>query len=302
MASDPVSNFFVQIICIKNIIRSKNLESGLTNLGLKFRISPGVVPSEIDFHAGTLHSPILYKLLSQRTGTIGEIGAALAHRVAMSSFLNSNHRFGLIFEDDVEVIAEFNFDILADLLDSDGPVIIALGWHSGFTISKNLQILPSEEVIELITAPNGSFAYAINRPAAKFIVDSHEKVIDTVDWPVYTLNKVKFYATRWPWVTTDDDPKFSTIGVRSRPISKNPIGVLISRIRLLTYLVALLILSKTKFLKVSSKQIVHQLIIRGLLHKYGVSQVSKKSIRDEVVPLSLKFQRILKTLKFNEFS
>lgn len=299
MPSNHTSQFFVQIISLEKKIRSENLESGLTNLGLNFHISPGVVPNEIDFHAGLLHAPFFYRLLSQRTGSIGEIGAAVAHKVAVSSFLSSSFKFGIIFEDDAEVISEFNLDIVADLLDSDLPLIIALGWIPGFTVSKNPQILPDEEMIELITAPIGAFAYAINRPAAKFMTDSNKKIIDTVDWPIYTLNKVKFFATRRPWVTTDHDPKFSTIGVRSRPISTNPIGVFVSRIRLLTYILVLCLLSLTKILKVSPKQIVHQLVIRGLLQRYGVSQVTEKSILDEVVPLPLKFQRMLKLLKLN---
>ncbi len=293
------SQFFVQIISLEENIRSKNLASGLTKFGLNFQISPGIVPNEIDFHAGLLHSPFLYKLLSQRTGTIGEIGAALAHRDAMSRFLNSKHKFGIIFEDDAEVVSEFNLDIVADRLDSDLPIIIAIGWIPGFTVSKNPQILPNEEMIELITAPIGAFAYAINRPAAKFMVDGHERIIDTVDWPIYSLNKVKFYATRRPWVTTDHDPEFSAIGVRSSPVSKNPIAILVSRIRLLTYLVTLVLLSKSKKLRVSPKQIVHQLVIRGFLHRYGVGQVTANSMTNEVIPLPLKFQRMLKSLKLN---
>jgi GR25 family glycosyltransferase involved in LPS biosynthesis len=293
------SQFFVQIISLEENIRSKKLAPRLTKFGLDFQISPGIVPNKTDFHAGSLHSPFLYRLLSQRTATIGEIGAALAHRVAMSSFLNSNHKFGIIFEDDAEVVSEFNLDIVADLLDSDLPIIIAIGWIPGFTVSKDPQILPSEEMIELITAPIGAFAYAINRPAAKFMVAGHERIIDTVDWPVYSLNKVKFYATRRSWVTTDHDPEFSTIGVRSSPVSKNPVAILVSRIRLLSFLVTLVLLSRTKKLRVSPKQIVHQLVIRGFLHRYGVRQISESLLTNEVIPLPLKYQRMLKSLNLD---
>ena len=299
MTTDVNSQFIVQIISTTNIIRSKNLESKLTELGLKFQISPGVVPNEIDFHDGLLHSAFLSKLICQRKVLMGEVGCALAHRNAINNFLNSDHKFGIIFEDDAEVIAEFNFDIIMKLLDSKLPIIIALGWIPGFAIAKNPQVLLSEEPIELITSPTCAFAYAINRPAAKLMIGSHEKIIDLADWPIYTLNKVNFYSTHSPWVTANHDPKFSTIGERSIPISKSPISVLVSRIRLVNSLVALIVLSKTNKLDVSPRQIVHRLLIRDMLYKYGKSQVNEKSTTNKVIPLPLKFQKLLILLKLS---
>jgi len=299
VTTDVNSQFIVQIISTTNIIRSKNLESKLTELGLKFQISPGVVPNEIDFHDGLLHSAFLSKLICQRKVLMGEVGCALAHRNAINNFLNSDHKFGIIFEDDAEVIAEFNFDIIMKLLDSKLPIIIALGWIPGFAIAKNPQVLLSEEPIELITSPTCAFAYAINRPAAKLMIGSHEKIIDLADWPIYTLNKVNFYSTHSPWVTANHDPKFSTIGERSIPISKSPISVLVSRIRLVNSLVALIVLSKTNKLDVSPRQIVHRLLIRDMLYKYGKSQVNEKSTTNKVIPLPLKFQKLLILLKLS---
>ena len=299
MTSDLNSPFLVQVISTNNIIRSENLEAKLTEFGLKYQITPGVVPNEIDYHAGLLHSKLLTKLICQRNLSIGEVGCALAHRAVSNNFLNSNHKFGIIFEDDAEVISEFNFEILIGLLDSDRPIIVALGWIPGIAVSKNPQIISDEELIELITPPTCTFAYAINRPAATLMIDSNDKIIDLADWPIYTLNTVHFYAPRLPWVTANHDPKFSTIGVRSLPISTKPIGVLVSRIRLATYFVALVLLSKSKKLEASPKQIVHQLFIRGSLHRYGVSQVAENSTTNEVIPFPLKFHKLLKLLKIN---
>ena len=297
MKSNLSSEFLVQIISTSNVIRSKNLETKLTELGLKFQVSPGVVPNKVDFQAGLLHSASIFKLLNQRAASIGEVGCALAHRVAMNTLLNSNHKFGIIFEDDAEVISEFDFDFLSDLLDSDRPIIVALGWIPGIAVSRNPQIIDNEELIELITPPTCTFAYSINRSAAKLMIGSNEKITDLADWPIYMLNKVHFYAPRWPWVTANHDPIFSTIGVRSSPIATSAIGVLISRIRLAAYLVALMFLSITNKLGASPKQIVHQLLIRGALHRYGVSQVVENSTANEVVPFPLKYQRMLKLFK-----
>jgi hypothetical protein len=297
--SNFYSDFLVQIISVNNVIRSENLETILTDFGIEYKIPPEVIPDVGDFQAGLLHSASLTRLISQRTVRINEIGCALAHRVAMINFLKSDHKFGIFFEDDAEIITKFNFDALTQLLDSDIPIIVTLGWIPGFAISKNLQILPSEELIELITAPTCTFAYAMNRPAARLMIDSHEKIIDLPDWPIYTLNRVKFYAPRWPWVTANHDPKLSTIGVRSTPLSKSPFGILLSRIRLVTYLITLVLLCKINRLDASPKQILHQLLIRGSLHRYGVSQVVENLATSEVIPLPLKFQKILSLLKLN---
>jgi hypothetical protein len=297
LSSDLNSQFLVQIISTDEIIRSENLEPELTKLGLKYQVSPGVVPSEVDFRTGILHSAFIFELLNQRAASIGEVGCALAHRLAMNSFLNSNHKFGIVFEDDAEVIAEFDFDILSDLLDSDRPIIVALGWIPGIAVSKNPEILVNEELIELITPPTCTFAYAINRSAAISMIGNNKKIIDLADWPIYMLSKVHFYAPHLPWVTANHDPIFSTIGVRSQPISTTTIGVIKSRIRLVTSLVALMLLSLTNKLGASPTQVVHQLFIRGSLHRYGVSKVAENSPTNEVVPLPLKFKRILSLLK-----
>jgi hypothetical protein len=297
LPSDLNTQFLVQIISTDNIIRSKNLEPKLTKLGLKFQISPGVVPNEVDFQTGLLHSAFIFKLLNQRAASIGEVGCALAHRVAMNSFLNSNRKFGIIFEDDAEVISEFDFNTISDLLDSDRPIIVALGWIPGIAVSKNPQINVNEQLIELITPTTCTFAYAINRSAAKLMIGSNEKIIDIADWPVCMLNEVYFYAPRLPWATANHDPIFSTIGVRASPISTSPIGVLISRIRLATSLVTLMLLSATNKLGASPRQVVHQLVIRGAIHRYGVSQVAENSMTNEVIPLPLKFQKMLNLFK-----
>ena len=297
--SDINSLFFVQIISTENIVRSKNLESKLTELGLKFQISPGVRPNENDFHDGLLHSAFLSNLIGLRKMQIGEVGCALAHRNAIRNFLNSDQKFGFIFEDDAEVIADFDFDLIMKLLDSNLPIIIALGWIPGFAIAKSPQVHLNDDLIELVTSPTCAFAYAINRPAAKFIVSTHERIIDFADWPIYMLNKVNFYTTNAPWVTANHDPKFSTIGERSTPFSGSPMSVLVSQIRLAISLVTLMILSTTNKLKVSPNQIVHRLLIRGLLYKYGISQVSKSSTINEVIPFPLKFTKMLRFLKVN---
>ena len=299
MPSDLNSQFLVQIISTEGNIRSKNLDSKLTEMGLRFAISPGVVPNEMDFQAGLIHSASLSKLLCQRNMTLGEVGCAIAHKNAIANFLNSDHKFGIIFEDDAEIIADFDFDIMMKLLDSNIPITIALGWIPGFAIAKYPSDLLSEEPIELMTSPTCAFAYAMNRSAAKLMINSQEKIIDLADWPVYTLNKVKFFSihSHSPWVTANHDPKLSIIGERSTPNPSNLMSALVGRIRLVRSVITLLRLSKSNEIKASPKQIVHRLLIRDLLYRYGTSQVNVDATEYNVIPLPLKFRRLLDLLK-----
>ena len=294
MPSNVNSQFFTQIISTQNIIRSKNLVSKLTGMGLVPKISPGVVPTENDFNAGLYHSAFQSKLLLQRKMQIGEVGCALAHRNALSNFLNSGHKFGIIFEDDAEIISGFNFDSIEKTLNSNFPVVIALGWIPGFAIAKTPQNLLCDEPIELITSPTCAFAYALNQLAASLLINDQKRIIDAADWPIYVLKKVKFYAihANSPWVTANHDPIFSTIGDRPGVNSISPISVFVSRIRLVSSLVTLILLANAKKLDASPKQVFHRVLVRDRLYKFGNVQ-SKGANRNSVVNAPLKFQKLL---------
>jgi len=292
------AKFFVQIISTESTFRSKNLGPKLAEMDLGFEISPGVILNELDFHIGLLHSASQSKLILQRKMQIGEVGCALAHRNALINFLSSGHRFGIVFEDDAEIIRNFNLDSIKRILDSDFPVVIALGWIPGFAIAKNPQDFFGEEPIELITPPTCTFAYAINHSAAELLINGQKRIIDIADWPIYVLKKVKFYAvhSRSPWVTANHDPKLSIIGERSSATSKNQMSVLVSRIRLVSSLMTLILLAYAKKLDASPSQIVHRLIIRDRLFNFGVIHSMGANI-NFVVPASLKFQKLLEMLR-----
>jgi hypothetical protein len=302
--SDLNSKFLVQVISTKDTIRSKNLDSELRELGLRFEISPGVVPNENEFQGASLHSAFLSSLLCQRSITIGEVGCALAHRNAVSRFLNSNQKFGIVFEDDAEIISSFDFDMIMQFMDSELPKIIVLGWIPGYAIAKDAHISLTKGPIELITSPTCAFAYALNRPAAKLMVSNQEKIVDLADWPIFLLNKVKFYAVDSfsPWVTANHDPKFSVIGKRSNTIANNQIKVLVSRVKLATSLVTLIFLSIVKVIDVSPRQIVHRVLIRDLIYNYGTSQVNEELDGNKVIVLSSKWRKFLDFWKITQFT
>jgi hypothetical protein len=295
--TDLNARFYGQIISNTEVIRSTNLDSKLTDFGLNFELSPGVVLLENDFSTEKLHSELLSRHICQRNLIIGEVGCSLAHEKAIKKFLMSDQEFGLIFEDDAEVIDDFNFDMIESVLDTRSPIIMVLGWIPGFAISKDPQISSDDEPIELATSPTCAFAYGINRPAAELMIGGHEKIIDAPDWPIYTLNKVRWYSTHSPWVFANNDSQFSTIGVRSFANSSSPIKVLLSRVRLFNSLFSLIVLSKTSKLDVNSRQIVHRLLLRDMLYRYGQSQVNKNVPTNTVIPFPLKLKRFRAFLK-----
>ena len=299
MLSDFNSQFLIQIISTENVIRSNNLVRELNSMGLRFEISSGVVPKKTKFHEGSLHLKFKSKLICQRELSIGEVGCALAHRRAINSYLNSNYKFGVIFEDDAEIISNFDFDIIVKLLDSDLPVIIVLGWIPGFAIAKTPVDLFSDEPIELLTSPTCAFAYALNRSAAEIMTNNQEKIIDLADWPIYVLTKVKFYSinSKSPWATANHDPEYSIIGKRHGSISGSPKSVLMSRIKLVFSIVILLLFSLTRRLGASPKQVIHRVLIRDLLYKYGKRQSNEKATANNVIPFPFKFQKLLVRLK-----
>jgi hypothetical protein len=126
--------------------------------------------------------------------------------------LNSHCNFGLIFEDDAEVITDFNFEIPITGLYSNTSAMAALGWIPRFASAKNSLELIDDDFTELVTPPTCTFSYAINRSAAELMNNTQNKVIDLAEWHIHVLNRITFYSTNSPWATANHSPKFSTIG------------------------------------------------------------------------------------------
>lgn len=267
------ANFLVQIISTNGRIRGHNLLDSLQTQKIKYSIVDGVIPDIIDFKNKKLHSPELSKLINFREIKIGEVGCSLAHKKCSTNLLNSNYQFGLVLEDDAEIVNDFNFELIKKFLSVEIPRIIILGWIPGFAIAYNSKSKNADDLFKLVTPATCTFAYALNKSAAELIVNNGSKIMDLADWPIYLFDKVEFFITNGAWTTASHDPANSTIGARS-DINFSKVSQRIGHgFRVVTNSLLLYIFSIFSRLDISFKQILHRMILKDLIYKYGYSQI-----------------------------
>lgn len=258
----------VQVIGKNGAIRNSALEQDLKAQGIDFSIVDGVFPSQKEFESGALHSKILSTLICQRRIRIGEVGCALAHRKTAFNLINSDFEYSIVLEDDAQVIDSLDLATLVDGLNSSEPRVLILGWIPGYAVAFNSPAKVNE-YFELATPSTCTFAYALNRSAAKILINQNRKIIDLADWPIYLFNKVRFLILRSPWFDASHDPVNSTIGSRVSNQPQNLIGKLISRFRLLISIIFLLIFSKFINSGVALIQIINRMIIKDQIYGFG---------------------------------
>ncbi len=118
----------------------------------------------------------------------GEVGCAMAHRQIMQRFLASDNDWALVLENDVAVATPRS---IMDLLKSNSttsPTVLMLGF--------NLDDVPSLFMrrgwFSIPSIPTGTFAYAINRPAAKRSLVETPFNYGLADWPLFLAATTKF--------------------------------------------------------------------------------------------------------------
>lgn len=98
-----------------------------------------------------------------------EIGCTLSHRKCLQSFIKTHSRYGLVIEDDINVIKPLNkyIEYSKKILKSSKPRIVLLsGWH---WFSNKKEIANNEFICKVVDA-RLAHAYIINRPAALLIL------------------------------------------------------------------------------------------------------------------------------------
>lgn len=256
------TNFLVQIICNEQNIRSKNLINDLKCQGIKFHFAEAVFPNYKEFIEGSLNSKITSKLISQRNLTIGEVGCALAHRKTSSKLLTSESLYGITFEDDAEIMSYFDFEMLENKLKVDKPIVIVLGWQPGYGVLKTLPLEKKSQILELLTPPTCTFAYAYNKSAAKLLINENKKINDVADWPIEIFDKIKFYLVSPPWVKASSDLSNSLIGERIFNKNSNLLRRLVKKIQLIFNLLALMFIALSSKHNFTIRQVVHRVILR----------------------------------------
>lgn len=126
----------------------------------------------------------------------GEVGCALAHKRIYQAIADSNSEctwFAVLEEDAVTTPVDPAYRTLLKSYfreNTKHPAVIMLGWNSdgiGLSISRG-------PLDRLLSIPTGTFAYALNKAAARVLGNSAH-VNHVADWPMEAVG-VKFYKLK----------------------------------------------------------------------------------------------------------
>lgn len=173
--------------------RDAKLLEQLSALGIKTSPGNGVIPlsdvvPESDFNLGALG------YLPQ----LGHLGCRLAHLRAIKSFLQSEYEFCIIFEDDALITSDFHLEkIQAKFSQSCKPKVLILGSKADSKPMRSYLCFDRDWDC-LIYGPPYSYAYALNREAAKLISQGSDfhGPRGLSDWPPELAGNAKFYLAK----------------------------------------------------------------------------------------------------------
>jgi len=142
-----------------------------------------------------------------RSATTGEVGCAIAHRNALSSFLETSDAWCLVFEDDARIEAvcylRERSKVYASVFSQERPTLVNLNENAVPTRpARRPKDAPQLSVPP--APPYPATAYAINRAAAALFVSQQTPIRSQADWP-RTVEKVWFYVDQHSSVTEDTD-------------------------------------------------------------------------------------------------
>ena len=123
----------------------------------------------------------------------GEIGCTLSHFKCYQNLIESSDNYMLILEDDVTPLYPIdNVSVFTQYIDNDEPVIILLSGDYWYTTKK--YVTKDFSIAEVYDAV-GSYAYLINKSAAKIIISKNIKPDCTADnWSLYKRQGIKIKA------------------------------------------------------------------------------------------------------------
>jgi glycosyl transferase family 25 len=112
-----------------------------------------------------------YQRRHGKTSLPGELGCYLSHVAALRAFLDSNALFGLVLEDDVQVLESLP-SVLAGLMAiaSQWDVVKLSAVHSGTPVAVH-PVVPGHDLAVMLSRCTGSSAYLVNRRAAQAYLD-----------------------------------------------------------------------------------------------------------------------------------
>lgn len=182
------------IIGLEDGYRGLSLEDQLRSQGIEATRVAGVLLSELPEPQDTYVDQDVARILLRRNLTAGEIGCALAHREAYRQLLNSSADFALIFEDDARLERTLPVEEIRQHMESPSPRVILLDWNPGWTITYSAVFPGSTSLYSTRFAPIDARGYAVNRAAAKLLMQQESRINYVADWPAQVAGKIDFYV------------------------------------------------------------------------------------------------------------
>ena len=123
----------------------------------------------------------------------GEIGCTLSHYKCYKKLLDSTNHFALILEDDITIIRDLYYiKEIYKYMDTSEPCVLFLSADYWWKV--NIDKSNSFSIRSVFDAC-GTYAYLINKAAAKFILDKNKKASCVADnWSLYRYQGLKLKA------------------------------------------------------------------------------------------------------------
>lgn len=142
--------------------------------------------------ANVFDEKLAYKRYGRKLNR-GEIGCTLSHYKCYQKLLDSSKDYALILEDDITIIGNLHLmEELQKYMNTLEPCVCFLSgdywWKTD--VEKN-----DSFSIKSVYDACGTYAYLINKPAAKFILDKNKKASCVADnWSLYRFQGLKLKA------------------------------------------------------------------------------------------------------------
>lgn len=123
----------------------------------------------------------------------GEIGCTLSHYKCYKDLLSSKNDYALILEDDITILKDISvLPKVVSVLETNEPIVLFLS--GDYWYNKKEKFDESCEIASVYDAV-GTYAYFINKVAARLILEKNEKASCAADnWSLYRTQGLKMKA------------------------------------------------------------------------------------------------------------
>ena len=266
------------IIYIEAYDRSQKLIDSLGEIGVPHEKVLSLSRFKDEETLAMLHrGERLYKHTIGRNLLIPELGASYGHFKAISTFLNSEFEYGIIFDDDSRMYADPS-QVLSSLNFTE-PVCLSLCQDlSGIPISQKK--FPDYRFLHFPSTMT-THAYVLNRSAAlEFMrIFRNYGITSVADWP-YPLPKVNFAITRDAFYFQEiDERQYSVEIERSKVKTEGTAHALTMPISLVTLLRRIFICREFGFPLLEIVR--HEIFLRFKVRRYLAIRKLKRAFGTE---------------------